>query len=40
MGTILRADGTQEEVQPENGVCYQLAQLRRIVGGHIEIVPL
>ena len=46
MATILRADGTQQEIQPANGVSFTLAELQAVVGagappdGHlIEIVP-
>ena len=39
MATILYPDGRREEIGPENGTDFQLAELQRIVGGYIEIVP-
>ncbi len=39
MATILYPDGRYEEVKPANGTDFKLDELRRIVGGHIEIIP-
>lgn len=38
MATILRVDGSKEEVYPANGRDFQLRELQHIVGGHIEII--
>lgn len=38
MGTIYRANGDIEAVEPLNGKDYKLAQLQEIVGGYIECV--
>src|SRR3989442_13800978 len=38
MATILYPDGRQEDCQPANGHDFQLEELHRIVGGHIELV--
>jgi len=40
MATILYPDGRHEEVEPANGTDFKLDELRHIVGGNIEIVPL
>ena len=37
MATLLRPDGTTEEVQPANGVSWRLDELQGFVGGYIEI---
>jgi hypothetical protein len=39
MATILYPNGQHEEVFPANGTDFQLAELQRMVGGSIEIVP-
>ena len=39
MATILYPDGRHEEVKPDNGTDFKLDELRRIVGGNIEIIP-
>jgi Domain of unknown function (DUF3846) len=39
MATILYPDGTSREVSPANGTDFQLDELRKVVGGHIEIIP-
>lgn len=40
MATLIRSIGTQETVQPANGVDFTLAELQGYVGGWIEIVDL
>jgi Domain of unknown function (DUF3846) len=40
MATIYRANGTQEEVAPENGTDFKLAEVQKIVGGHVEVMRL
>lgn len=37
MATLLRSDGTAEELRPPNGVNWQLAELQTLVGGYIEV---
>jgi hypothetical protein len=39
MAFILYPDGNKEEIQPENGRDFQLPQLRKIVGGRIQLIP-
>lgn len=40
MATIIRTNGKKEDVRPKNGTDFTLEELREIVGGDIEIVPL
>jgi hypothetical protein len=40
MSTWIQADGTIEEVQPNNGSTYSLKELHAFVGGYIELVYL
>lgn len=40
MATILRANGTEETVEPKNGRDFKLRELQEIVGGYIEVVYL
>lgn len=40
MATILYPDGRTEEIQPQNNRDFKLEELQKIVGGHIEILPL
>ena len=40
MARILRANGAVEETAPKNGRDFSLEELKNIVGGYIEIVPL
>jgi len=40
MATILRANNTQEEVSPSNGSDFQLAEVKAIVDGWVEITYL
>jgi hypothetical protein len=35
---IIRADGTETEVEPKNGTDFSLEEMQKIVGGYIEIV--
>jgi hypothetical protein len=36
MATLLRADGTSEEVEPANGKYWTLAEMQKLVGGYVE----
>jgi hypothetical protein len=38
MATLLRADGSAENLLPPNGVHWNLTELQTLVGGYIEIV--
>jgi hypothetical protein len=38
MATILRPDGSSQEVQPKDGTGFQLKELQDIVGGYIEML--
>ena len=40
MATIIKADGRKIETQPKNGRDFKLEELKKIVGGYIEIVTL
>ena len=40
MATIYKTDGTEEEVQPQNGTDFSLKELQGFVGGYIELVSL
>ncbi len=40
MATLIRPDGTQEEVKPKRGRRYTLEELQGYVGGYIELVRL
>lgn len=40
MATILRTNGTKQEVKPRDGKYFQLDELKAVVGGWIEIVGL
>lgn len=40
MATILRTNGTQEEVSPANGTDFQLDEVKAIVAGWVEVVGL
>ncbi len=40
MATIFKADGQKIETQPKNGRDFKLEELKKIVGGYIEIVTL
>ena len=40
LSTIIRTDGTRQNVEPKNKKDFQLDELQEIVEGYIEIVPL
>lgn len=40
MARIIRADGTQEEVEPSNDLRFTLEELQGFVGGLIEFIDL
>ena len=40
MATLIKADGTQKEIQPKNGTDFKLEELQAYVDGYIEIVNL
>lgn len=40
MATLIKADGTQKEIQPKNGTDFQLEELQKYVDGNIEIISL
>lgn len=39
-GRVLYVDGREEFIEPKNGTDFSLEELKTIVGGYIEIVPL
>ena len=40
LSTVINTDGLHKNVEPSNGEDFSLEELRRFVGGHIEIVRL
>ena len=40
MATLLKTDGTKENVYPKNGKSFDLDELQGFVGGYIELVTL
>jgi hypothetical protein len=40
IATVYRADGTTENIRPENGEKFSLAELQHAVGGYIEHVRM
>lgn len=40
MAKLLRADDTSAEITPNNGKYFTLQELRRLVGGDIELLPM
>lgn len=40
MATLIKTDGTVSTVTPKNGTDYKLEELKRFVGGYIEIIYL
>lgn len=40
MATLLKSDGTKQEIQPKNGTDFKLEELQTYVDGYIDIVNL
>lgn len=40
MATIIKANGSTQDIEPKNGSDFQLEELQKIVGGYIEILYL
>lgn len=40
MATLIKTDGSKQEIQPKNGLDFQLDELQKFVDGYIEIVNL
>lgn len=40
MATLIKSDGTKQEILPKNGVDFQLKELQQYVDGYIDIVNL
>lgn len=40
MATLLKTDGTQQELTPANGKKFKLEEIQKAVGGYIEIVAM
>jgi len=40
MATIYKTNGTEVEIQPQNGKDFTLQEMQDIVGGYIEILPI
>ena len=40
MAKLFKVDGTVENVKPENGKSFSLAELQKMVGGLIQVVPV
>lgn len=40
MATLIKTNGTTQEVSPKSGQCFTLEELQGFVGGYIEIVPI
>lgn len=40
LSTVINTDGLHKNVEPSNGEDFSLEELRRFVGGHIEMVRL
>lgn len=38
MATVIRTDGSEYQIEPENGSDFSLEELRSIVNGHIELL--
>lgn len=38
--TVIHIDGQRREVKPADGLYFSLAEMRKIVGGPIQILPL
>lgn len=39
MATLINMDGSTEEVFPENGKTFTLAEVQKLVGGYIQVFP-
>lgn len=40
MGTIIKTDGSEQQVRPENGWRYELEELKKILGGCAATITL
>ena len=40
MATIIKTDGTKQNIEPKDGKTFSLKELQEAVGGYIELVPL
>lgn len=40
MAVVIRTDGTMDALHPKNNKVFTLEELKSIVGGYIEIIPL
>jgi hypothetical protein len=40
MAIVIKTDGTKDALQPKNNKIFTLEELKSVVGGYIEIVPL
>ena len=40
MAVVIKTDGTMDALQPKNNKVFTLEELKSVVGGYIEIVPL
>lgn len=40
MATLIKADGTKKEIQPQNGTDFSLEELQKYVDGYIQVIPL
>lgn len=40
MATLIKTDGTRENIQPKNGRCFELEELQKYVGGFVEYVGI
>lgn len=40
MATLLKSDGTKQEIQPKNGTDFKLDELQEYVDGYIDIIKL
>lgn len=39
MATLIKADGTKKEIQPQNGTDFSLEELQKYVDGYIQVIP-
>lgn len=39
MALLMKANGTEETIRPQDGSEFSLEELQRLVGGYIEVVP-